>query len=112
MSNNLRLDSDAPKAARQARVVPTRIVRLHNSYFRHAKGEQEMKPLGGFTQNELNALWASLNSNKPNSSVQKIVDDEVEQVMTITTPEGTFSISRRSGAEWFATPSVGDRGVS
>jgi len=68
-----------------------------------------MKTLGGFTQNELDALWASLNSDRPNPSVQKIVDDAVEQVMTITTPEGSVSVSRRPGAAWFDTPTVGDR---
>lgn len=68
-----------------------------------------MRPLGGFTQNELDALWDSINSDKPNPSVQKMVDDAMEQVMTITTPEGAVSVSRRPGADWFDTPTVGDR---
>ena len=69
------------------------------------KGETEMKPLGGFTQNELDALWNSLND----PSVQKIIDDEREQVMTLTTTAGALSVSRRPGAEWSDTPTVGDR---
>jgi hypothetical protein len=68
-----------------------------------------MRPLGGFTQNELDALWASLNSDRPNPAVQKMVDDAMEQVMTITTPEGSVSVSRRPGSAWFDTPTVGDR---
>lgn len=68
-----------------------------------------MRPLGGFSQNELDALWDSLNSDRPNPSVHKIVNDAMEQVMTITTPEGTASVSKRPGADWLDTPTVGDR---
>ncbi len=66
-----------------------------------------MKPLGGFTQEELNEIWDSLSTDKPNSAANTVVDDDVEQVMTINTNDGQVSVSRKPGEEWIDTPSVG-----
>lgn len=67
-----------------------------------------MRPLGGFTQDKLNEIWDSLNSNNPDQSAKKVSDDDVEQVMTINTVDGQVSVSRKPGEEWHDTPSVGD----
>jgi len=67
-----------------------------------------MKSLGGFSQKQLSDIWDSLSSDNPNQSAKKVVDDEVEQVMTISTNIGQVTVSRKPGEEWFDTPSVGD----
>ena len=67
-----------------------------------------MEPLGGFTQEKLNDIWDSLDSDSPDPSARKVVDDDTEQVMTINTTDGQVSVSRKPGEEWFDTPSVGD----
>ena len=67
-----------------------------------------MKPLGGFAQEKLNEIWDSLDSDNPDPSAKRVVDDDAEQVMTINTTDGQASVSRKPGEEWFDTPSVGD----
>ena len=67
-----------------------------------------MEPLGGFSQVYLNEIWESLQSDNPMPSATKVVDDEVEQVMTINTTNGLVSVSRKPGGSWSDTPSVGD----
>ncbi len=68
-----------------------------------------MKPLGGFTQEELNDIWDSLDSDNPNPSAKKVADDDTEQVMTINTTDGQASVSRKSDKDdWSDTPNVGD----
>ena len=69
-----------------------------------------MKSLGGFSQKQLNDIWDSLNSDNPNRSAEKVVDDEVEQVMKINTINGQVLVSRRPGGEWFDTRTVGYSG--
>jgi len=67
-----------------------------------------MKALGGFTQKQLDDIWNSLDGDNPDQSAKKVVDDDVEQVMTIDTVDGQVSVSRKPGDEWFDTPNVGD----
>ena len=67
-----------------------------------------MEPLGGFTQEQLDEIWDSLDGDNPNPAANKVVDDDVEQVMTINTNEGQVAVSRKSGGDWSDTPLVGD----
>jgi hypothetical protein len=67
-----------------------------------------MELLGGFTQEKLTEIWDSLDSDTPNPTAGKVVDDEVEQVMTISTTQGQVSVSRKPGETWSPTPTVGE----
>jgi hypothetical protein len=67
-----------------------------------------MKALGGYSQKQLDDIWGTFSSDNPDPSANKVVDDDVEQVMTINTDDGQVSVSRKPGKEWFDTPSVGD----
>jgi len=66
-----------------------------------------MKPLGGYTQEKLNEIWNSLSGETPNQAAKKVVDDDIEQVMTINTSDGLI-VSRIPGGEWKDVPTVGD----
>lgn len=70
--------------------------------------EKKMNPSCGFTQEQLDDIWDSLDGDDPYPSAKRVVDD-VEQVMTIDTTNGQASVSRKPGDEWYDTPSVGDK---
>lgn len=67
-----------------------------------------MKLLGGFTQKELNEIWDSLGGDSPDPLAKKVIDDDIEQVLTINTTDGQLSVSRKPGEDWLDTPRVGD----
>ena len=67
-----------------------------------------MTSVGGFTQERLNEIWESLQGENPDPSATKVVDDDVEQVMTINSSHDQVSVSRKPGGVWHKTPSVGD----
>ncbi len=71
-----------------------------------------MEPLGGFSQEKLNEIWDSLNTDSPDPSAKKIVDDDTEQVMTVNTTEGQVAVSRKLGEKWRDTPNVGESDFS
>ena len=71
-----------------------------------------MKGIDGFNQEKLNEIWESFDSDSPDESATKVVDDEVEQVMVIRTTEGQTAVSRSAGGEWEKTKSVGDNDYS
>jgi hypothetical protein len=69
-------------------------------------GENNMQPLGGFTQDKLDEIWGSLGNGSPYPGAKKIVDDDTENVMTINTTNGQVAVNRKTGEEWQDTPPV------
>lgn len=52
-----------------------------------------MTNIGPFSQNDFNTLWAMSDVQKKERGIQVLSDDEVEQAMTINTPnKGTISV--------------------
>jgi hypothetical protein len=59
-----------------------------------------MYKLGGLTQDKLNELWGDFDSNNSESLAQKLIDDAVEQVMSIKTTEGLAIVIRKDNGDW------------
>lgn len=59
-----------------------------------------MQNLGGYTQEKLNEIWDSIDSDKPFPTVKKIIDDAAEQVMSINDGSSTIFVSRKPGNDW------------
>jgi len=59
-----------------------------------------MYKLGGLTQDKLNEIWGGFDSNNSESLAQKLIDDAVEQVMSIKTTEGLAIVIRKDNGDW------------
>lgn len=67
-----------------------------------------MSSLHPYTQKQLNEIWDSFATDSPYPAAQKHVDDDTEQVMTITEVVGGLSVSRRPGGIWERTKYQGE----
>lgn len=68
-----------------------------------------MSTIDGFAQEKIREIWDSLAGEKPFPGAKRVVDDEHEQVMTISTENGQVAVQRRSERDlWRPARSVGD----
>jgi len=66
-----------------------------------------MTEIDGLSQEQLDALWSSIDDKKQASGVTKLVDDEAEQVMSVMTIRGELLVVRKKGGPWKPAETVG-----